>query len=58
MLAGIIVVVYWKNTFRNEFVIVGEIKNLTDLECPAAFVPASMRQTGMRGAVYGARKEA
>jgi hypothetical protein len=28
------------------------------VECPAAFVPASMRQTGMRGAIYGARKEA
>jgi predicted site-specific integrase-resolvase len=29
-----------------------------DVECPAAFVPESMRQTGMRGAIYGARKEA
>jgi len=28
------------------------------LECPAAFVPESMRQTGMRGAIHGTRKEA
>jgi hypothetical protein len=28
------------------------------LECPARFVPAEMRQTGTRGAGYGARKEA
>jgi hypothetical protein len=28
------------------------------LDCPAALVPDSMRQTGMRGALYGARKEA
>jgi CheY-like chemotaxis protein len=28
------------------------------IECRAAFVPESMRQTGMRGAIYGARKEA
>jgi hypothetical protein len=34
------------------------IESADPLECPAAFVPESMRQTGMRGAIYGARKEA
>jgi len=29
-----------------------------DVECPANFVPVLMRQTGMRGAFYGTRKEA
>jgi hypothetical protein len=28
------------------------------LECPVPFVPESMRQTGMRGAIYGEREEA
>ena|GEM_PF-6356881 len=28
------------------------------LECPAAFVPESMRQTGIRGALDGTREEA
>jgi len=31
---------------------------LLKVECPAAFVPESMRQTGMRGALNGTRKEA
>jgi hypothetical protein len=31
---------------------------LNRLECPAIFVPVEMRQTGTRGAGYGARKEA
>jgi hypothetical protein len=29
-----------------------------ELECPANFVPASVRQTGMRGAWNGEREEA
>jgi superfamily II DNA or RNA helicase len=31
---------------------------LFELECPASFVPVEMRQTGTRGAGYGAREEA
>jgi hypothetical protein len=29
----------------------------TYLECPATFVPAAMRETGMRGALNGTREE-
>jgi hypothetical protein len=32
--------------------------NQLTVECPATFVPESMRQTGMRGAIYGASEEA
>jgi hypothetical protein len=35
-----------------------KMEDRAQLECRAAFVPESMRQTGMRGAIYGARKEA
>jgi hypothetical protein len=28
------------------------------VECPASFVPVEVRQTGMRGAIYGTREEA
>ena len=31
---------------------------IEQVECPASFVPESMRQTGMEGALNGARKEA
>jgi hypothetical protein len=34
------------------------LKDWQQLECPARFVPVEMRQTGTRGAVYGAREEA
>jgi PAS domain S-box-containing protein len=33
-------------------------QNLIGMECPAFFVPVLMRQTGMRGAIYGTREEA
>jgi hypothetical protein len=33
-------------------------KRLEKVECPANFVPVGMRQTGMRGAWNGTRKEA
>jgi hypothetical protein len=35
-----------------------EVYALAPLECPALFVPVAMRETGMRGALNGARKEA
>jgi thiol-disulfide isomerase/thioredoxin len=53
---------YWAAKYQSSGLIVIGVHtpefSFEKVECPATFVPELMRQTGMRGALNGAREEA